>query len=75
MAWGNISNSMSSYVISTPTPLTGVADVKDVPLGRDHFCVLLTSGGVQCEGNNDLGQLGDGLTAPTSVPVDVESLP
>ena len=75
MAWGNISNSMSSYVISAPTPLTGIADVKDVALGQDHFCVLLTSGGVQCEGNNDFGQLGDGLTASTSAPVDVSSLP
>jgi alpha-tubulin suppressor-like RCC1 family protein len=34
----------------------------DIAPGNTNTCVMLTSGGVDCWGNNDLGQLGDGST-------------
>lgn len=37
---------------------------KQLALGSDHTCVLLSSNGVKCWGRNDFGQLGQGHTSP-----------
>ncbi len=54
---------------ASPSSATGGPGI--VSVGYDHTCALLTSGRVQCFGSNASGQLGDGTTENSSVPVDV----
>jgi alpha-tubulin suppressor-like RCC1 family protein len=56
----------------SPTPLPSV----DVPVaaGDSHTCVVTAARGVKCWGNNEHGQLGDGTTTGSNVPVDVSGL-
>jgi alpha-tubulin suppressor-like RCC1 family protein len=46
-----------------------------VASGADFGCALLDDGRVRCWGANDRGQLGNGNTTASGVPVDVNGLP
>ncbi len=60
---------------SAPVAVVGLGGgVAALSLGNYHSCALLVSGGVQCWGPNDRGQLGDGSTVNSPVPIAVSGL-
>ena len=50
--------------------LEGLTGVTDISLGNDHGCYV-QRGAAYCWGGNLSGELGDGTTMPSSVPVEV----
>jgi alpha-tubulin suppressor-like RCC1 family protein len=57
---------------STPAPVAGLArDVVEIVAGRSLLCARHASGTVSCWGPNGSGQLGNGNTTASNVPVDV----
>jgi alpha-tubulin suppressor-like RCC1 family protein len=69
---GNGTVSCSSCANDLPQPVSGLSDpVRAVFGGVGHTCALLISAAVECWGANQYGQLGDGGTAGSFVPVPV----
>ncbi len=66
--WGD-GNPSPSVVSGLPT------DIDFVSAGASHTCVMRHDGSVMCWGDNSFGQLGDGTTNSSSVPVSTVGLP
>jgi alpha-tubulin suppressor-like RCC1 family protein len=64
-----------SYVPVTVSNLTGAVAIRIIGAYDDpHACALLSDGTAKCWGNNWTGQLGDGTTTNSFVPVAVSGL-
>jgi alpha-tubulin suppressor-like RCC1 family protein len=85
--WGNdqqgqIGNGAMGGVVATPLLVALPAPAAEITAGGSftgnnnaHACARLVTGEVFCWGSNQQGQLGNGNTAPTPVPMLVQSLP
>lgn len=59
-----------------PAPVVGLSSgIASIELGFEHSCALTTEGAVKCWGSNSRGQLGDGTTKNSNVPVAAQGLP
>jgi len=56
---------------SVPITVPGINNAVAVAAGYFHTCALLNGGSIQCWGQNGNGQLGDGTTTDSPVPVTV----
>jgi alpha-tubulin suppressor-like RCC1 family protein len=77
--WGRNSNGElgdgSTTQRNTPVDVSGLtSNVSYVSAGQNHTCAVTAGGGVKCWGFNGNGRLGDGTTAPSTLPVNVSGL-
>ncbi len=58
-----------------PAPVTGLASgVAAIAVGLGSACAVTSDGAAQCWGHDNVGQLGDGSTSDSNVPVPVTGL-
>ncbi len=59
----------------TPVDVSGLSGpVTKLTAGYNHTCALIQSGGLQCWGSNDFGEVGDGTLISRVRPTDVSGL-
>lgn len=72
--WGAYDENRFKKNYSTVTTVKGISDVVAVATGGSHTVVLKKDGTVWAWGFNDWGQLGNGTTTNSSIPVQVKRL-
>ncbi len=59
---------------SVPVPVFGISGATSISVGVDYACAVLSSGSIDCWGDNEIGQLGNGTTENSSRPVRVSKI-
>jgi alpha-tubulin suppressor-like RCC1 family protein len=73
--YGQLGNGTAVPHSTTPVQVTGLAGVTAIAAGGGNFSLALTpDGAVWAWGDNGYGQLGNGATLPSNVPVAVSGL-
>ena len=78
--WGELGNGTTNADVGSnvPVPVSNLSTATAVSVGDGHVCALLNTGKdggpVQCWGYNNHGQLGNGTTADSSIPVAVTGI-
>jgi hypothetical protein len=57
-----------------PVQVSSVTSASAISAGHVHACALLNSGSIQCWGENFFGELGNGSTTNSPIPVTVAGL-
>ncbi len=71
---GQLGNGTNNQQYTTPVAVTGISTAVEVKGGGKHTCARLSSGAVQCWGYNQNGQLGNGSTVKSTLPVAVSGI-
>ena len=71
---GQLGNNSTANQFITPVTVSGISSATAISAGIGFSCALLSDGTVLCWGLNTNGQLGDGDTSDTRVPVAVSGL-
>jgi len=58
----------------TPQAVTGITNALSITSDTDGYCAVLSTGGLDCWGNNTYGNLGNGTTVASDVPVAVTGI-
>jgi alpha-tubulin suppressor-like RCC1 family protein len=72
-AYGELGNGSFSANSDVPVSVRKITDAATVNAGNSSFCSLLSTGHVDCWGFNGNGELGNGNTTNSDVPVAVAS--
>ena len=73
--YGQLGQALATMSDATPRAVTVSGSVALATAGEGHTCIMMSTGGVQCFGRNDYGQLGRGTTtSPDSLPTAVQGL-
>jgi surface antigen/alpha-tubulin suppressor-like RCC1 family protein len=60
---GELGNGTSTYESDVAVPVSGLDNASDITSdGSGSYCALLTTGGIECWGSSEFGELGNGST-------------
>ena len=71
---GTVTASLTPVAVKNAAGTGELSGVTTISTSYQHTCVLLSGGTVACWGNNTAGQLGNGTTTASSLPVAVKGV-